>query len=364
MLESQLEPVDTPPDLEDVEDINLLDGSRKPVEQGQQTFYIDRSSTAVPNGSTVIATNSGEGRWLLLPSTGALPASVQRYWVGKHGNDANTGLSYDTAKLTFTSAIAAAVAMTPGSANQFVITCLDAGVYTEDVTLNAWVHLYAPNITLEGTLTVADDTYTDIGTVHANGNPYAILKPAGQTGTTRVEAQAVYATGSSSGCVNSATGGVLIYEVRSTFVENGFAIGDATVASGHMHIMCEDIYITGTGAGIARIGSGTTVGYVAHMLEIGAGSGAGIICNGGEVSLKILYLDTTQAYNVGAAGTLRLDANVITGTTAGTGAAYINTAGYVTTVPGNWNPPVPTDLNDAIDRIATAVSGLLGGAIP
>jgi hypothetical protein len=365
ILEAQIEPVDTPPDLEEVDDYSLLDNARKPVKQGNQTFYVDRSSTATPNGSTVVATKSGEGRWLLLPSAGgSLPASVQRYWVGKHGNDANTGLSYDTAKLTLTSAKDAAVAATPSSTNQFSITCLDAGVYAEDITLSDWVHLYAPNITLQGTLTVADDTYTDIGTVEASGNPYGILKPSGQTGTTRVEAQAVYATGGSTGCANLATGGVLIYEVRSTFVENGNAIGDASVANGHTHIMAEDIYITGTGIGIARIGSGTTIGYVAHILEIGAGSGAGIVCNGGEVSLKTLYLDSTQAYNVGASGTLRLDANVITGTTAGTGAAYINTAGYTTTAPANWNPPVPTDLNDAIDRLATAVQGLLGGAIP
>ena len=365
MVEAQSEPVDEPSDLEEVDDVNLLNGSRKPVEQGQQTFYLDRTSTATPNGSTVVATKSSDGRWLLLPSSGgALPASVQRYWFGKHGSDSNTGLSYDTAKLTIGAAIAAAVAQTPSSTNQFAVTCLDAGVYTEDVTMSDWVHIYAPNITLEGTLTLADDTYTDIGVVHANGNAYGILKPSGQTSTTRVEAQAVYATGSSTGCANLATGGILIYEVRSTFVEDGNAIGDVSVSNGHTHIMAEDIYITGTGVAIARVGNGTTIGYVAHILEIGAGSGAGIIVNGGEVSLKILYLDSTLAYNVGASGTLRLDANVITGTTAGTGAAYINTAGYTTTAPANWNPPVPTDLNDAIDRLATAVQGLLGGAIP
>ena len=365
MVEAQSEPVDEPSDLGDVDDVNLLNGARKPVEQGQQTFYIDRTSTATPNGSTVIATKSGEGRWLLLPSSGgSLPGSVQRYWFGKHGNDSNTGLSYDTAKLTMGAAVAAASAQTPSDTNQFAITCLDAGVYTEDVTMVQWVHLYAPNITMQGTLDVADNTYAVIGTVEANGNAYAIRKAAGQTGVTRVEAQAVYATGSSTGAANLASGGIFIYEVRSTFVEDGNAIGDVSVNNGHTHIMAEDIYITGTGVAIARVGSGTTIGYVAHILEIGAGNGAGIVVNGGEVSLKILYLESTQAYNVGASGTLRLDANVITGTTAGTGDAYINTAGYVTAAPANWNPPVPTDLNDAIDRLATAVQGLLGGAIP
>jgi len=69
MLEAQLEPVDTPSDLAAVLDYGLLDGARTPVKAGQQTFYLDRSSTATPNGTTVIATNSGNGRWVLVPGT-------------------------------------------------------------------------------------------------------------------------------------------------------------------------------------------------------------------------------------------------------------------------------------------------------
>ena len=67
LLEAQLEPVDAPSDLEDLLDYGLLDGARAPVKAGQQTFYLDRSSVATPDGSTVIATHSGDGRWVLLP---------------------------------------------------------------------------------------------------------------------------------------------------------------------------------------------------------------------------------------------------------------------------------------------------------
>ena len=366
MLEAQLEPAETPPDLADVDDVNLLDGTRKPVEAGQQTFYIDRASVAVPNGSTVIATKSGQGRWLLLPASGgALPASVQELYVGKHGNDGNTGLSYDQAFLTFGAAMAAATAAVPSAVNQYVITCMDAGIYAEAITLIPYVNLFAPAIILQGQLTVADNTVANIGRIEVSSG-YGVLKPVGQTGVSQVEAQTVVATGSASGAVNLATAGVFIYECRTTLVENGNAVGDLSANNGHTHIMLEDIYLTGPAAGIVRSGSGTTVGYVAHILEIGAGVGAGvgIICNGGEIAIKVLYLTANTAYNVGASGTLRMDANAITGATAGTGAKYVNTAGYVTAVPGNWNPPVPTDLNNAIDRIASAVQGLLGGTIP
>jgi len=140
MLEAQIEPVATPPDLANVLDENLLDSARAPVKAGEQSFYIDRSSVLPPNGSTVIATHSGVGRWRLIPASGgALPASVQEYYVGKHGNDANTGLSYDEAFVTFGAAVVAATAAAPGAANKFVLTCMDAGIYTEAVTLVDYV---------------------------------------------------------------------------------------------------------------------------------------------------------------------------------------------------------------------------------
>jgi len=233
------------------------------------------------------------------------------------------------------------------------------------VVLAPYVSLFAPATILQGQITVADDTVVNIGRIEVSSG-YGVIKPLGQTGVSRVEAQTVVATGSASGAINLATAGVLIYECRTTLIENGNAVGDISAANGHTHIMLEDIYLTGPAAGIVRSGSGTTVGYVAHILEFGAGvgAGAGIICNGGEVSLKVLSLSANTAYNVGASGTLRLDANQITGTAAGTGTAYVNTAGFVSAAPGNWNPPVPTDLNNAIDRLASAVSGLLGGTIP
>lgn len=363
MLESQVEPVENPPDLEDVLDQGFLDGSRVPVTTGQQTFYLDRTSVAPPNGSTVIATNSGVGRWLILPSAGGtLPGSVQEYYVGKHGNDGYTGLSYDQAKLTFGAAITAATAAVPSAVNRFVITCMDAGIYAEAVTLVQYVSLYAPAATLQGQLTVADDTVSIFDTIEVSAG-YGVLKPAGQTSISRVEGQVVRATGGATGALNQAVGGVFIYEVRSTYVENGNGIGDTGIANGHTHLMLEDLYITGSGAGIVRTGAGTTVGYVAHILEIGAGVGAGlgILVAGGEIQLKILNLNANTAYNVGASGTLRLDANYISGGVAGTGPAYINTAGFVTAVPANWQVSAPTSLNNAIDRLATAVNGLLGG---
>lgn len=53
---------------------------------------------------------------------------MQIYHVGKHGNDANSGLTIGTAKLTFGNAITTAVASVPGAANRFAIVCIDDGI--------------------------------------------------------------------------------------------------------------------------------------------------------------------------------------------------------------------------------------------
>jgi hypothetical protein len=106
-----------------------------------------------------------------------------------------------------------------------------------------------------------------------------------------------------------------MYEVKQTYVENGIGIGDITTDVGHMHLMCEDIYITGTGIGISRTGLGTTEGYAAHILEIGGGVGVGtaVSVQSGDIDLFVHRIVANTALNVGAAGTLRLFASVITG---------------------------------------------------
>jgi hypothetical protein len=255
--------------------------------------------------------------------------------------------------------------MVPSAANRFAIVCEDAGIYAEAVTLVQYVSLYAPAATFQGQLTVADDTVAYFDTIEVSAG-YGVLKPAGQTSISRVEGQVVQATGSAACALNQAVGGVLMYEVRSNYVENGNGIGDTGIANGHTHLMIEDLYITGAGAGIVRTGAGTTVGYVAHILETGAGIGAGlgIIVAGGEIHLKVLELNANTAYNVGASGVLRLDANKITGGVAGTGPAYVNTAGFIAGNPADWGGSgAPTNLNTAIDRIAAVVAAN-HGAIP
>lgn len=377
-------------------DITGYDNGANPVYvTGLGIFQWDPTSTAAHDGTYVIRPDSIDaadpGRWVRpLPAAQingagtpgthlfaladhvhpmAVSGSVdglQIYYVGKHGSDSNNGKSIENAFLTFGKAFTEAAAQTPSASNQFVISCSDAGIYTEAVTMAQWVSLYAPAASLVGRLTVADDTLALFHSVEAGVGDICVRKPSGQTGISRVECNIIRATSDATGALTEAATGVLMVEARSVYAQNGYGIGEISTAQGHMHLMIEDLYITGTGGGIVRFGAGSTVGYVGHCLEIGGGVGNGTGLNiiGGELQLKMMTLNANQAYTVGAGGTLRLDANYINGAVGGVGPAYVNTAGYVAGTPANWAGGGEPSLNVAIDRLAAAVSGLLATPIP
>lgn len=231
------------------------------------------------------------------------------------------GLANDT----IAKGLTAVAALNPSASNPVALVCLDAGIYTEDFTIPEFVTLYAPAITVLGHIIFGGpgantcvlnklEVSTGIGVYKANGTG----------GVSRFEANEVVATGAAHGVINAdqTAGAVLIYEVRSCFAENGIAIGDATVNIGHMHLMVEDIYLTGTGFGVARFGIGTTEGYVAHILEIGGGVGVAtaIVGAGGTIDLFCHRIVANTAVNVsGAAADVNLFVASLTGATVGPG---------------------------------------------
>jgi hypothetical protein len=230
---------------------------------------------------------------------------------------------------TIAKALAAAAAMSPSALNPVAIVCLDAGIYAEDFTIPEYVTLYAPAITVQGHIIFGGPGPTTclINKLEvATGT--GVDKLNGTGGVSRFEANELVATGAANGVLNSdqTAGSVLIYEVKSTYVENGIAIGDGSVNVGHMHLMCEDVYITGTGFGVARFGIGTTEGYIAHILETGGGIGNGtaIVGAGGTIDLFVHRINANTAVNVSGAGAdVNLFVASLIGATVGAGTLRI-----------------------------------------
>lgn len=262
------------------------------------------------NGTLYKKVNTANVDWAALSST--IPR-INEYFVGKHGNDANAGRTSDDAFLTFGAAIAAVSAQTPSASNRFTIVCEDAGIYTENFSVPAYVAIDAPAVKIIGNIILSDHSEFNVGDIEASTGD-VIAKTSG-TGNTRVTANNIIATSTATAVHN--TSGVLMVSAQQVYVENGVAILDESTNPGHIHVDIEDIYITGTGSAIDKgSDTGFIVGRVAHILEQGAGIGFGtaITISTGRVDLVTGKIAAEQAYTVSAAGTLQLVCTNISGT--------------------------------------------------
>ena len=254
----------------------------------------------------LIATNG------VVSTGGGVVNQQQIFYVGKHGNNANDGLSIGNAKLTFTAAITAASALTPSAINRFVVWCSDDGIYAENIVVPSFVDIFAPNTTLTGTITVDDNCNIKFFTQNAATGTTAITKPAG-TVYSNVEIDIINCAGTANGCTLST--GFLNLTWKELYVVDGYAIGDISVGLGHIHIKGGDIYISGTGIGLIRANTGTTVGHIDHILDHGGGTGSAIIVYDGTIDVNVNKIEVTNAYNVqGATSVLNLFCNEILGT--------------------------------------------------
>jgi len=261
----------------------------------------------------------------------------QIYYVGKHGNDANDGLSIGNAVLTFGQALTLATAATPGAANRFAIVCFDDGIYTENITCVQYVDINAPNAKLVGAIMGVDDTHVKFREQDVATGTVGINKTTG-TGYFFCEIENQNLAGNAIGLLT--TSGFTNFIWKRMFVVNGVGIGDLSTAISHLHVKGGDIYISGTGVGIGRANAGSIVGRIDHILDTGVGSGTGVACIAGTIDLQISRIDSvatgitstggitniqinelsgTAAYNVGAAAELNLIVNEMTGTETNAG---------------------------------------------
>lgn len=261
----------------------------------------------------------------------------QVFYVATGGDDANDGKAIEGPKATFGSALTAASAETPTSTNKFAIVCFDAGIFTENLTCVEYVDIWAPNATLEGSITLEDNVSVKLRSQIVATGTIGIVKTAG-TDYAFVEIDDIDVAGTGVGLVS--TSGFVNFTWKTLTVVNGFGIGDLSTAIGHMHLKGGDIYVTGTGTAIARANAGYTVGRIDHLLDTGGGNGTAINCVSGDIDLVVNYIndfdtaldinggttdiicnevDSTAAYDVAAGATLNLNVQTLAGTQTNAG---------------------------------------------
>jgi len=294
--------------------------------------HVQKRTLSSSDGSVAIAF---DGTNLDIKAIGVSEENI--FYVGKHGDDSNSGISIEKALLTFSAALTAATGETPSASNRFAIVCLDDGEYTENITCVSFVDIYAPNAQIVGTITAADDVKIKFRSQQVLTGTIGISKTAG-TGYFFADIDEVMIDGTGIGLVSTA--GFVNFTWKYMSIVDGFGIGDLTSAMGHVHIIGGDIYISGTGTAIIRANAGSTVGRIDHIIDIGGGNGVAINCilgaidlnisriqdcatgivgSGGAINLNVNVITCPAAYNIAAGGELNLHANILSGSETNAG---------------------------------------------
>jgi len=235
-------------------------------------------------------------------------------YVSKAGSDSNSGKYLDKPKLTIGAAITAASAQTPASDNRFRIDILDAGDYTENLTIPEWVGVLGLAALIDGNHTVADNTALWAFRLVASSGT-CVSKSAG-TGNALVRAERMILTNGSNGTL--VTSGELIFECGVVEVENGFGFG--STSTGQQQIIANQIDITGTGIGAGVSGAGSMCVRVNCMEDSGSGTGL-LTASGATINATVNRINCTTAISEAAGTTLNLICGSVTGieTRAGSG---------------------------------------------
>lgn len=274
----------------------------------------------------------------------------QIYYVGKHGSDSNTGRSLENAFLTFTEAITEVNAQSPSISNPFTIVCLDAGIYSESLTLLSYVQVFAPNATFLGNMVVNDYSSFTCNMLHVISG-VGITKSSGSG--TGIFATTILVLSNNTDGTLCTSGNLQINVGTGINSGTGYLFGGASTAC--IHVVFNELNLTSTGEAINFSSTGEFIG-TGNLIN--GASGTAILASNGEVHLVVADIDCSVAVNVGSAGCVSLIASDLAG------SVNVDPGGcYDATIAGQVPSHGSTHENGGADEISVAdLSGLLADA--
>lgn len=121
------------------------------------SYLFSESASGIQNDSSVTGATIKDAL-NTLSAGGAIPDQNKIIYRSASGNDSNNGKAIERAVATLSHAMTLASAEVPTANNQVSIVDLD-GDADNGITLVPFVHLFAPNMTLHSTSTIADDSH-------------------------------------------------------------------------------------------------------------------------------------------------------------------------------------------------------------
>lgn len=314
---------------------NLSDTTTK---AGQYIYRVAGTDVAITDGGTGISTTPTDGQ-LLIGNTagnnyvlstltagsgvgitnggGSITISAPGLnesniiYVGKHGNDANSGKTIGLAKLTFGAAITAAFAIAPA-----VVVCFDDGTYTENLTGQVGVDIDAMNATISGVHTMAAENHW---TFNRATVATAVVGFAFNTGgsTAYLDLHQIEATGTGI-CFLSLAGSFHV-ECNEISIVDGFVVGSLTAAN--LRILNQRTAISGTGTVVGALSGGDIAWTGNEIMDAGAGTLAlTIAASTARIGFNLALLDIANLSNIVATTLLYVTSASMHGTLLEIGA--------------------------------------------
>jgi len=260
-----------------------------------------------------------------IPETTSLAA----VYVSKSGNDSNSGLTPSQHKLTFGSAITAASSLITAGATGVTIHGLDGGTYAiGTISVPSNVAIVAPGAIFEGGIVISTNASVRIRghypleaqndgigvnfSMFDSGPAYYEVDFLDQRGTATVGIQPPE--------LGDGTGIIFVKVNTAHYVGTGSGVGiQVPTGYGHLHYRAADLYLAGNNAIGITVSTGSVIGSIDHILELGTPTGTTAIKLDGAstVNLVVGEIIADTAYNI-ISGSLYLNCPKITGTKTGT----------------------------------------------
>lgn len=251
----------------------------------------------------------------------------QIIYVSKAGDDSKSGLNINDSKLTIQEAILDAILLVPSVTNQIVIEVIDAGDYTDAVNLPEWVHLKAPNASLDGILDISDNCIVEFRRLMRTTAGGSCIKKTTGTGFAKISVELlIVRDGGQNGLL--ANMGVIHIDAGVILVDGSGSYGIKTRNESRVSFIISEVELS-NGAiafGTSNVFDGANFisGNVLYVKDDDTCTAIESVVNGDVINIQGGSVLVNTLYNITATSTLNAFFNEATGIETSDPSATIN----------------------------------------
>lgn len=263
--------------------------------------------------------------WEIISNQSVTLSHNKILYVSKTGNDSNSGLNVNNPKLSIEAAEAAAFALTPSITNQIVIKGIGAGDYVEDVSIREWIHVDCRDFSLDGSLTIADNTTVRFRKLQRTTTGGSVIEKAAGAGFAKVTVDLLVISDATQNgfLLNS---GVAHIDAGVLSVDGG--IGIKAKNGSRVSFIISEVQLLNGGVGIGTQVAGGSPNFFSGNILYASDDSSGVLFKskvvGDILNIQGGSLKTDTLYDLTEDVVLNIFANEATGTETADSLAKVN----------------------------------------